>query len=202
MSTKTFKSAIRGYHYYKKYWSPHVEEKLTCSHEDNNAFDIFAIKTCKEDGTIVGHLPRELSRTLKFLLARGARISAVLTSTHYRRSPLVQGGLEIPCEVMIEMSPTQKNAQLLDRLMEIYETVYTEPLAPIILGSFIADEMEVDVLSKDVPKTVKSSQQQKKETQKKQGKSHDIREMFRNQKKSKKPRVEDEESDSLVVVID
>ena len=43
----------------------------------------------------MGHLPREVSRVTKFLLDRGARISLVLSSRHYRRSPLVQGGLEI-----------------------------------------------------------------------------------------------------------
>lgn len=77
----------------EKNWSPEKEEKVNCLHEENNAFDYFSIKTCQEDGTIVGHLPRGLSRTLKFILDRGARILAALTSTHYRKSPLVQGGI-------------------------------------------------------------------------------------------------------------
>ena len=68
-----------------------------------NAFDVFTIKTCKEDGAIVGHIPRELSKVIKFLLDRGAKMSAVLTSVHYRRSPLVQGGMEIPCKVTVQM---------------------------------------------------------------------------------------------------
>ena len=180
---------------------PQIEEYLVCSHEENNAFDIFAIKTCKEDRTIVGHLPRELSRTLKFLLARDARIFAVLTSTHYRRSPLVQGGLEIPCNVTVEMSPTLKNIQLLERLMKLEETVYSEPTSPIILGSFLSDEIEVDVLSKETSQereAVKTSK--KNETkQKEEGKSYDIRDMFRNQNKPKKPRVEDEDPEMIVI---
>ena len=61
-------SVIPGFHYYRKYWSQNIEENLVCFHERNNAFVIFAIKTCKEDGENVGHLPRERSRTLKFLL--------------------------------------------------------------------------------------------------------------------------------------
>ena len=88
---------------------------------------------------IIDHLPRELSRTLKFILDREARIFAVLTSTHYRKSPLVQGGMEIPCQVTVEMSSTLKNGQLLDRLIELVEVVYSEPTPPIILGSFLAD---------------------------------------------------------------
>ena len=51
--------------------------------EEQNDFDVFAIKTCKRDGTVVGHLPREISRATKFLLDRGAQISAILTSTNY-----------------------------------------------------------------------------------------------------------------------
>jgi len=49
MLTKTFDSAIRGYHYYRRDWHPVEEEHLVCSHEENNAFDPFAIKTCKMD---------------------------------------------------------------------------------------------------------------------------------------------------------
>ena len=139
MLTRTFDSAICGYHYYRKCWSPKIEENLICSHKRNNTFDKSAIKTCKEDGEIVSHLPNELSCTLKFLLDRGAKISAVLISTHYRRSPLVQGGMEIPCKVMFEMSLTLKNMQLMDRLMELIKTLY-KPHSPMILGSFLPGE--------------------------------------------------------------
>ena len=64
MLTRAFDSAIRGFHYYRKQWSPKIEKDLIYSPERNIAFDIFAIKACKEDGEIVGHLPRELLRTL------------------------------------------------------------------------------------------------------------------------------------------
>ena len=61
--------AIRGFHYSRRYWSPEKAEDLIYLHRENNAFDLFAIKTCKEDGIIVGHLPHGL--TLKFILDRG-----------------------------------------------------------------------------------------------------------------------------------
>lgn len=203
MLTKTFNSAIRGYHYYRKNWYPKKEEHLVCSHEEDNAFDIFAIKTCKADGTIVGHLPRELSRTLKFLLIRGARIFADLTSTHYRRSPLVQGGLEISCKVTVEMSPTRKNIQLLDRVMELVEATYAEPTSPVILGSFLADEIEVDFLSKEQHRaTSKETLKQKKITVRKETKSFDIRDMFSGKIPSKKPRLEEKQGkkpDTIII---
>ena len=53
--------AIRGFHYYRKYWRPNIDEKLIYIHKEENVFDIFAIKTCLEDGRTVGHLPREVS---------------------------------------------------------------------------------------------------------------------------------------------
>ena len=79
-------------------------EKLICLHEENDAFDFFAIETYKEDGMIVGHLPHQLSRTRKFISDRGAMILAVLTSIHYRKLPLAQVMIEIPCKGTVEMS--------------------------------------------------------------------------------------------------
>ena len=64
MLTRTFDSAVQGFHYYRKQWSTKIEKDLIYSQERNIAFDIFAIKACKEDGEIVGHVSRELSRTL------------------------------------------------------------------------------------------------------------------------------------------
>ena len=63
--------------------------------------DVFDIKTCKEDGMIVGHLSCELSQTLKFILDWAVRNLVVLTSTYYRKSPLVKGGMKISCQVTI-----------------------------------------------------------------------------------------------------
>jgi len=139
----------------------------------------FAIKTCKLNGSIVGHLPRELSRTLNFLLIRDARIFADLKSTNYRRSPLVQGGLEIPCKITIQMSPTP---QLLDRLIELVGSVYSEPTTPEIMGSFLVDEIEFEeVVNFEAEETSKPKQKKKTASSKR---SYDIRDMF--QRKSTK----------------
>jgi len=98
-----YSSAVRGYHYYRRYWQPQPAQRLDCSHEKNNSYDFFAIKvTVTESGETVGHLPMENSRVTKYILDRGARVYAVLTSTNYCVSPLVQGGLEIPCRVEIQ----------------------------------------------------------------------------------------------------
>ena len=98
--TVRFIAATRGFHVYRKVWQPLENESLDCLREPDNIYDMFTIKTCQkysngERGRIVGHLPIEVSRLTKFLLDRGAAVSATLISTRYRSSPLVQGGLEI-----------------------------------------------------------------------------------------------------------
>ena len=48
-------------------------------------------------------LPREISRATRFFLLRGGMVHLKVTDENYRRSPLIQGGLEIPVEVTCEM---------------------------------------------------------------------------------------------------
>ena len=96
-----------------------MNEQLHCSPEPGNDYDVFRIKTCKPDKITVGHLPREISRPTKFWLDRGAEIVAEMESSHYRRSPLIQGGLEIRCKVSVTLPGTIKNHMLLDRYKEL-----------------------------------------------------------------------------------
>ena len=77
----------------KIYWNPKSSKKLICSHEADNPFDVFAIRACYIKGNRVGHLPHGISGVKRFFLVRGADITASLTETHYRRSPLMQVGL-------------------------------------------------------------------------------------------------------------
>ena len=79
----------------------------------------------------------EISRVTKFLLGRGANVSAKLTSTHYRRSPLVQGDIDIPCVVTVSMPDTVLNQLLIERYKQLAETLYTEAKKEEILGKFL-----------------------------------------------------------------
>ena len=86
------------------------------------------MKVCEKDiNEIVRHLPMEISRVTKFLLDRGANVSAKLTSTHYRRSPLVQGGIEVSCVVIVSMPDNVINQLLMERCKQLIETLYTKP---------------------------------------------------------------------------
>ena len=114
-----FLKAARGFHNYKRYWVPVESECLDSAHEKKNPYDYFAIKTCQKDGKIVGHLLMEISRPTKYLLDRGARITATLTSTSYYASLLVQGGLEITCLIKVYMPRTVKNKQIISMYQKI-----------------------------------------------------------------------------------
>ena len=107
-----------------------------CAHKKGNPYDYFAIKTCQKDGKIVGHLPMEISRPTKYLLERGARITATLTSTLYYASPLVQRGLKIPCLIKVYMPRTVKNKQIISMYEEVIEALYQEDGWPVI-GSIL-----------------------------------------------------------------
>ena len=59
-----------------------------------------------------------------------------LTSDHYRRSPLVQGGQEIKCKVTVKVSNSTPR-QVTERYRALIKELYVEPKEEEILGSFI-----------------------------------------------------------------
>ena len=85
----------------------------------------------------VSHLPKEISRVTNYLLDRGATATATWTSEHYRRSPVVQEGLEIPCKVSVTMSGTVSSLLVLEKYWQLVEELYTEPKNEEILGSLL-----------------------------------------------------------------
>ena len=73
--------------------------------------------------------------------------------------------MEIPCQVTVKTSTTLKNGQLLDCLIELVEVVCCELRPPVILGSFLADEIEVECVSNEICKTnsLKAEKRQKRQ---------------------------------------
>ena len=116
MSNKNlvFNAAVKGFHVYKTNWKPQDQDLLKCTHKEDNPYDIFSMKVYKPDcDEIVGHLPMEISRITKFIVDRISKCTLKIRGLHYRRSPLVQGGLEVPCEVTIAMIGSVVNHLLL-----------------------------------------------------------------------------------------
>lgn len=127
----SFLCGLRGYHQYRLLWTPVLDEILTARPEIGNYFDRYAIAAYRQFGAterIVGHLPRELSRYLYFIIFHGAHIVCKVINTHHRRSPLVQGGLEIPVEVIVSMDSSDANKQALRRCQNWVELKYKEPI--------------------------------------------------------------------------
>ena len=162
-----YSSAVCGYHYYRRYWHPQPEQRWVCSHEKNNPYDFFAIKvTVPESGTTVGHQPMENSRVTKYILDRGAHEYAVLTSTNYCVSPLVQGGLEIPCHVEIHMPSTVKYRELI-RIYEKYvDTLYYRRDEKNIAGSFVESSAGIETMETNNSKGRESKKRKNNETTK------------------------------------
>ena len=96
---------------------------------------MFTKKTCDQGGTMIGHLPREFSRTTKFIIDRGPTVSVML-ETHYDRSPLIKSGLEIPCKVSASIRGTCLNLVLLERYKQLSEELCVEPKEGTVLRSF------------------------------------------------------------------
>ena len=96
-------------------------------HKVDTPFDAFAIKTVNSDKVVTGHLTHEISRVTKFLLNRGAVTYAELTLTHYQRSPIMQGGMEILCKVTVKLHGNVKNHMFLDWCMQHVNFLYCEP---------------------------------------------------------------------------
>ena len=109
-----------------------------------NEFDAFSVKTIRAvDNATVGHLTMEISRPTKYLLDRGATVKAVITCSYYCRSPLFQGGLEIPCSVTVSMPGTIRNHLPLDRYRELVTELYCEPKDEIIIGNFLSPTEQI-----------------------------------------------------------
>ena len=114
----------------------------------------------------------EISRVTKFLLDRGANVSAKLTSTYHRRSPLVRGGIEIPCVVTVSMPGTIIKQLLMERYKRLVKTLYTKPKEEEIWGHSCSYEILVNKIwlqvapkQKKKPKCPPESDKNKKDIQ-------------------------------------
>ena len=95
-------SAVRGFHIYKDIWTPTLHQCLQTMQDAGNTEDPHAVAVVKHDASspgsqvTVGHVPREFSRLSWYFLQNDGEIMCEITGRR-RRSPLVQGGMEIPC---------------------------------------------------------------------------------------------------------
>ena len=90
------------------------------------------------------HLPAEISRITKFILQRGAIVQATVTGKHYRRSPLIQDGFEVPCLVTVTMSGSIMNHLLIVRYEKLLGELCLESKDGEIMVTFLSVIREKD----------------------------------------------------------
>ena len=52
-------------------------------------------------------------------MSGGVNVFVIVKDTHHRRSPLAQGGLEIPVKVTEKMETSSENSQAMERFKEL-----------------------------------------------------------------------------------
>ena len=113
---------------YRPSWIPCLQRNLEAHRRGvfetfsrtKHIYDRYAIAANKRlrgrlADSIIGHLPREISRATRFFLLRGGMVHLKVTDENYRPSPLIQGGLEIPVEVICEMDDTPRSRAIMER---------------------------------------------------------------------------------------
>ena len=103
MTYSTFKllSTVRGYHIYRRMWTPVVGKSLMAVRESGNVHDRNAIALFRGDMKI-GHIPMKISRLCNSFITRGGTIEAVVTGSIQFATDLPQGGLDIPCKYFLQ----------------------------------------------------------------------------------------------------
>ena len=140
-----FLCGLRGYHEYSSVWTPVENEVLRVQQERNNPHDHYAIAALKQQHSrqqIVGHFPRKISRFMWFIINHGAAVSVKVVDILQRRSPIVQGGLEIPIEVCIVIPLSDENKKAHDTYKTLIAENYEEPVDgnfPDVTASVLAD---------------------------------------------------------------
>ncbi len=96
LTTVELEYVVRGYHEYKRVWTPVVNEMLSTEIEGGNPHDGYAVAVISESLGTVGHVPRNISRLCHSFLSRNGIIEVRVLGRR-KRSDLPQGGLDVPC---------------------------------------------------------------------------------------------------------
>ena len=98
MEMYEYEYCVRGYHVYRAIWAAAVGEVLECKRELRNTTDRYAVAV-EKDGTVIGQLPRKISKVCSLFLRRGGIIQCTVSGTRRFSADLLQGGVKIPCVV-------------------------------------------------------------------------------------------------------
>ena len=107
---------VRGYHVYQAIWTAAIGEELLCEREPTNAVDRYAVAVVR-NSTIIGHLPRRISKICSLFLRRGGSICCTVSGSRRYSADLPQGGLEIPCNLTFKAKA--KEIKKLERCLKL-----------------------------------------------------------------------------------
>ena len=89
-----FESFITGYYHYRRIWTPKIDEELTTTPELDNQYDKFAVSVLKNNDTIVGHVPRQISKEITTILKSGGSVKAKVIAKPLNTKVW---GIRVPC---------------------------------------------------------------------------------------------------------
>ena len=92
-----------------------VVEESVCERDPENASNRYGVAV-KKEGTIIGHLPRKVSRVCLLFLQRGGTIECTVTGRRKYSADLAQGGHKVPCSLPFKamlMEPVGSESLLL-----------------------------------------------------------------------------------------
>ena len=159
----------------------------------------------------IEYVKREFNRVTKapaitfilyFLLDRGVKVNITINGIHYRRSPLVQGGIKVPCNLSDSLPGySSSNHVLLQQYLEIVSDLYLEPTNEEIIGSFLIPNEGSSCANRrnsEHPGPSKKGRLANAQPKSRQG--LDIRTLFQRAKKSNREIKGQQNKDSSVVI--
>ena len=150
--TFTFAMGLRGFHVYRntENWKPVISQDVRFRREENNEKDRFAVGGFvripgRPGRVLVGHIPRELSRYVWHALFLGCQFNASVANTHYKPSPLIQGGLEIELTVKVWWNDERRCSILREHMLNYNfpENEYADESKSIL------EEIQTSVIEED-----------------------------------------------------
>ena len=105
-----------------------------------------------------------------------------LSSNPYRRSPLVQGGHELACRVIVKMRATKLNQRLSEHYMQLVAQIHSDPAEDTVVGSIFNLVMTfsppISQSNSERQAETRGSGKKKVVRKRSQGSSRDVREML------------------------
>lgn len=89
-------ATVLGYHAYLDNASVRIGEILACEMELNNSHDKYAVAVKNQDGNLIGHVPKELSRLFNKLLKDYGELEAECIGNRFNAGK--GNGVEIPVD--------------------------------------------------------------------------------------------------------